>query len=152
MVNRSSSPSSSSIHRPRLETCCFWNGSCSIHFLSESDRRKKETRRGMTFNVKRIIVKKRTVILIALMTLALGLIGTGFSTLYEQDVFILPENQETITSKVSYGFPLAWHGYSITEPNFPPPIMPGATYNPTYWFSLESLFWMVCSGLPSACL
>jgi hypothetical protein len=112
----------------------------------------------MMLSVDRIIVRKRTVFLVVLTTLALGLVGTSLSTLYEQDVLMLPKNQETITFKVSYGFPFAWHGYSITEPNFPPH-MPGATYNPTYnptyWFSLESisldgLFWFTISFFVSA--
>jgi hypothetical protein len=82
----------------------------------------------------RIVIKKRTVFLIALVTLALGLIGTSLSTLYKQ-IEIVPDGGPLATLKTSYGFPLGWYGYVYKEggvmPLIPPP--------PTYWFSLESL-------------
>ena len=94
---------------------------------------------------KRIIVKKGTVILISVITLALGVIGTGLSTLLERNERI----ESSVIFKASYGFPLAWHGYSQNYslqsagwgPYIPPKI---------YWLSLGSLlldavFWFAIS-------
>ena len=98
----------------------------------------------------RILITKRTVILVVLVTLALGLIGTSLSTLYEQNEW----TELYIILKVSYGFPMAWHGYSQNySQNYsqfqlgPPPLV-----NPPkiYWLSLGSLlldvaFWFAIS-------
>jgi hypothetical protein len=98
----------------------------------------------------RILITKRTVILVVLVTLALGLIGTSLSTLYEQNEW----TESYIILKVSYGFPMAWHGYSQNySQNYsqfqlgPPPLV-----NPPkiYWLSLGSLlldvaFWFAIS-------
>lgn len=104
-----------------------------------------------------MVIKKRTVILIALAILVLGLVGTGLSTLYEQSGYT--ESSSSVIFRVSYGFPLSWHGYSQNYtiqkeaarvllasyapliPYIPPKI---------YWFSLESLvldavFWFAIS-------
>jgi hypothetical protein len=92
----------------------------------------------------RIVIKKGTAILVAVAILALGVIGTSLSTLYKQNEYI--GYPPMVTFKESYGFPLGWHGYSVTEgsaiPVIPPPL--------TYWFSLESLlldaaFWFAIS-------
>jgi hypothetical protein len=87
-------------------------------------------------------MRKKTV-LIALIILALGLIGTGFSALYEQGEFIVT-NFPMGTRKVSYGFPLMWYGYSYAVVMFP------VSTPRLYWFSLESLlldaaFWFAIS-------
>jgi hypothetical protein len=88
-------------------------------------------------------MRNRT-LLVALAILALGLIGTGLSALYERQEFIVT-NFPMGTSEVSYGFPLGWHGYSFRWTGIPwgiPPLI--------YWFSLESLlldaaFWVAIS-------
>ena len=87
-------------------------------------------------------MRKRT-LLVALTILALGLIGTGLSALYERDEFILT-NFPMGTRKISYGFPLGWQGYSIVEVG-----IPDATPE-IHWFSLGSLlldaaFWFAIS-------
>jgi hypothetical protein len=87
-------------------------------------------------------MRKKTV-LIALTILALGLIGTGLSTLYTQNEYI--GYPPIVTVKESYGFPLGWYGYSHIETmiyTFHPPEI--------YWFSLGSLlldatFWIAIS-------
>jgi len=91
--------------------------------------------------------------LIALVILALGLIGTGLSALYQQQGWQtteITEDEYMSTFKVSHSFPLSWYGYtqtrmwSTSHTNIP--------YNPpeVYWFSLESLlldaaFWVAIS-------
>ena len=71
-------------------------------------------------------------VLIILVILASGLIGTGLSALYTQKGYTF--TVMTSTLKVSYGFPLGWYGYSQTYGEFitfiPPPRI--------YWFLLES--------------
>jgi hypothetical protein len=89
---------------------------------------------------------RKRLLLIGLVILALGLIGTSLSTLYEQVEFMPSQNQPKV--KVFYGFPLSWHGYSLMEmpiPSFTPPPL---EYD--YWFSSESLlldavFWFAIS-------
>ena len=97
-------------------------------------------------------MRKKTV-LIALVILALGLVGTGLSALYQQQDWQTTEittDKYMGTFNVFYGFPLSWHGYAHTTiwylSHWNPP------YNPpkVYWFSLESLlldvaFWFVIS-------
>jgi len=91
-------------------------------------------------------MRKKTV-LIALVILAFGLVGTGLSTLYKQNEGIVITLMG-FTREVSYGFPFGWYGYSFTVTGIPdyhwglPPL--------SYWFSLESLlldvaFWFVIS-------
>jgi hypothetical protein len=85
-------------------------------------------------------MRKKSVLL-ALVILTLGLVGTGLSALYQQNEQI-DRTLLGFTHKVSYGFPLAWHGYSFTI---------GAVHFPEiYWFSLGSLlldavFWVAIS-------
>jgi hypothetical protein len=79
-----------------------------------------------------MIIKKRTAILIAVVILALGLIGTGLSALYEQNEFITFEGGPMGTLKASYGFPLSWYGYSQEE------VLAPISTPKMYWFSLES--------------
>jgi len=92
-------------------------------------------------------MKKRT-LLIALAVIALGLIGTGLSALYEQNEFIVT-NFPMGTTKFSYGFPLGWQGYSIVEVGFP---VPDGIIPEIHWFSLESFlldaaFWVAISSV-----
>jgi hypothetical protein len=71
--------------------------------------------------------------LIALIVLALGLVGASLSTLYEHDEY---SGLIGGTFKASYGFPLGWYGYSTNYGGAPlviplrPPVF--------YWFSLEA--------------
>jgi hypothetical protein len=92
-------------------------------------------------------------VLIALVVLALGLVGTGLSALYQQQDWQTTEittDKHMETFKESHGFPLSWYGYTQTTiwylSHWNPP------YNPpkVYWFSLESLlldasFWFAIS-------
>ena len=90
-------------------------------------------------------MRKKSV-LIALVILALGLVGASLSTLYEHD-----ERFGSMlggTFKASYGFPLGWHGYSTNYGG--PPLVYPSTWPVFYWFSLESFlldtaFWVVIS-------
>jgi hypothetical protein len=87
-------------------------------------------------------MRKKTV-LIALVILALGLVGTGLSALYTRNEYI--GEPPVVTFKKSYGFPLVWHGYSLIYKGWIPYGFPSE-----YWFSLESLlldaaFWFVIS-------
>jgi hypothetical protein len=93
---------------------------------------------------KRIVVNRTAAILVAVVILGLGIIGTGLSTLYEQNEWLILGQVATI--KVSYGFPVSWYGYSFREggatPIYPPPR--------AYWFSLGSFlldaaFWFAIS-------
>ena len=89
-------------------------------------------------------MRKKTV-LIALAILALGLTGTGFSTLYRQSGYI--GDPPVVTFKVSLGFPLGWYGHSHTEGS----AIPVNGYPETYWFSLGSFlldatFWVATSS------
>jgi len=73
-------------------------------------------------------------VLFVLVILAIGLIGTGLSSLYTQKGYTDTLGMTT-TFKVSYGFPLGWYGYSQTYQGvLAQPILPPRTY----WFSLES--------------
>lgn len=88
---------------------------------------------------------RKNTVLIVLAILALGLIGTGFSALYEQGEFIV-DSFPMGTIKVSYGFPLVWYGYSYAE------VMIPVSTPRSYWFSLESFlldiaFWVTISFL-----
>jgi len=93
-------------------------------------------------------MRKKSV-LIALAILALGLIGTGLSTLYKQNEYI--GEPPVVTFKESYGFPLGWQGYSFTETGIPYNNYWEIPHSPrVYWFSLESLlldaaFWFAIS-------
>jgi len=86
--------------------------------------------------------------LIVLVILALGLVGTVLSTLYQQNELIdMTASKSTL--KVSYGFPLGWHGYSLIYRGWSPWGFPSE-----YWFSLGSLlldatFWIAISFLVS---
>jgi hypothetical protein len=91
-------------------------------------------------------LRKKTVLSI-LVILAIGLLGTGLSTLHMQNEYI--GDLSVGTFKESYGFPLGWYGYSQTETaitnvlHLPPEV---------YWFSLGSLlldaaFWFAISFL-----
>jgi hypothetical protein len=104
-------------------------------------------------------MRKKTV-LIALVILALGLVGTGLSALYwQQDGQITEKTADKymFTFKVSYGFPVAWHGYSGTgfswlNSYWGAPL--GGYYPEIYWFSLGSLlldaaFWFAISSFVS---
>jgi hypothetical protein len=88
---------------------------------------------------------RKGLFLTALAIILLGLVGTSLSTYYEQVEFIPSQNQPWGAVKVSYGFPLLWHGYSgLLSP------LPGAIGNREYWLSLESLvldslFWFAIS-------
>jgi hypothetical protein len=90
-------------------------------------------------------MKKKSA-LIVLVILALGVIGTSLSALYEQVEFIPSLNQPTSTVKVSNGFPLTCHGYSyFVEPEIR---LSGPSL--TYWFSLgpllvDAVFWFAIS-------
>ena len=96
-----------------------------------------------------MVVKKGTLILVALAILAFGLIGTGFSGLYVQNQFVIVAN--TGIMKVSYGFPLSWHGYSQNYSLQLHPLDWGDVIPPkVYWLSLGSLlldaaFWFAIS-------
>jgi hypothetical protein len=88
---------------------------------------------------------RRKFVLIVLAILALGLFGTGLTTLYQQDEQNIM-GRPLFTHKVSYGFPLGWYGYTQTIeeviPFSPPPEV--------YWFSLGSFlldaaFWVTIS-------
>jgi hypothetical protein len=95
-------------------------------------------------------MRKKTV-LIVVVILALGLIGTGLSTLYQRNEYIRDPHYDpksmgppTGTIKVFYGFPLAWNGYSQIEFGF------RISAPSTYWFSLAPLlldaaFWFAIS-------
>jgi hypothetical protein len=81
--------------------------------------------------------------LIALVILALGLIGTSLSTLLKQNEYI--GYPPKVTVKESYGFPRGWYGYSHIEQ-----MMPVLHPEMVYWFSLGSLlldaaFWIAIS-------
>lgn len=88
-------------------------------------------------------MRKKTVLIVPVI-LALGLIGTILSTLYEKNEY-LGQNSPFGVWKVSYGLPLAWRGYSYYIVTQGPRSAPIAN-----WFSLESLlldgaFWFVIS-------
>jgi hypothetical protein len=90
-------------------------------------------------------MRKKSV-LIALVILAIGLIGTGLSILYVQNEFIGVHIGDPSVGiwKFSYGFLLSWYGYSQAVVLAPIPTPK------TYWFSLESLlldaaFWVAIS-------
>jgi hypothetical protein len=87
---------------------------------------------------------RRKSVLVVLVILALGIIGTSLSTLYKQNEYIGYPPADTF--KESYGFPLGWHGYSITGGS----AIPVNPLPKAYWFSLESLlldvaFWFTAS-------
>lgn len=95
-------------------------------------------------------MRKKSV-LVALAIFALGLTGMGLSTLYSQNKYIEYTTTNKVTFGVSYGFPLGWHGHTVTDTRgnrfwgLPPEV---------YWFSLESLlanitFWFVISSFVS---
>jgi hypothetical protein len=88
-------------------------------------------------------MRKRT-LLIALAVIAIGLIGTGLSTLYRQNIITDFTGKQGVY-KVSYGFPLGSYGHSHILGGIP--IFPSSE---TYWFSLGSLlldaaFWIAIS-------
>jgi len=88
-------------------------------------------------------MRKRT-LLIALAVIAIGVIGTGLSTLYRQNIITDFTGKQGVY-KISYGFPLGWYGHSHTVGGIP--LFPSSE---TYWFSLESLlldtaFWVAIS-------
>jgi hypothetical protein len=72
--------------------------------------------------------------------LALGIIGIILSALYQQqnELILTP-----LTVKVSYGFPLSWHGYLEQTVSLDGKV--------TYWYSVEFLlidtaFWFASSS------
>ena len=93
-------------------------------------------------------MRKKTA-LIVLVILALGLIGTSLSTLYIQSEHVEDFTANTVTVNVSFGFPLAWHGYSRTNDI----VFQKHTKfwdSDIHWFSSESLlvdvaFWFAIS-------
>jgi hypothetical protein len=99
-----------------------------------------------------LAIKKRTAILIVLVTLALGLIGTILLVVDPPPMVLYPIELPG-TVKVFYGSPLAWHGYyfnTTAQLNY--------GYPTTYWFSsgallLDVTFWfgisfIACVALP----
>ncbi len=52
--------------------------------------------------------------LIALVILALGLVGTGLSAFYMQNEYSADITVSKFTVKISHGFPLGWYGHSDT--------------------------------------
>lgn len=91
-------------------------------------------------------MRKRT-ILVALAVIAVGLIATGVSTLYERREFIGDYNPAGAgMSEFSYGFPLGWYGYSQAVGiifSFSPKL---------YWFWIEpflldAAFWIAISAI-----
>jgi hypothetical protein len=91
----------------------------------------------------RVCMRKKT-LFIVLVILTFGVIGTILSTFYEKSEY-LGNNFPFGLTKVSYGFPLAWRGYSYYVVTQGPRSAPMAN-----WFSLESLlldavFWFVIS-------
>jgi hypothetical protein len=87
-------------------------------------------------------MRKRT-LLIVLAILVLGSVGTIASTFYSSLY------QDFVIFRVSYGFPIGWHGYQLEGG-------PAQTIYPhpyeTYWFTLGSLlldiaFWFAISLL-----
>ena len=96
--------------------------------------------------------------LIALVILALGLVGTVLSTLYMQNEFIGEATPAGAvgTFKVFYGFPISWYGYSVTDTigGFTTHFW-GISLPKIYWFSVGSLlldaaFWIAISSF--ACI
>jgi hypothetical protein len=95
-------------------------------------------------------MRKKTV-LIVLVILAFGLVGTGLSTLYKQNEYVEDIEANRVTVKVSYGFPLSWNGYSYTADI----VFQKHTWfwgSASSWFSLESIlldatFWIAISFL-----
>ena len=93
-------------------------------------------------------MRKRT-LLVALAILEVGLIGTGFSTLYKQNEYVEDITANRVMVKVSYGFPPGWYGYSNTRDI----VFQKHTYfwdSGIHWFSSESLlldavFWFAIS-------
>jgi hypothetical protein len=90
-------------------------------------------------------MRKRT-LLVALAILALGLIGTGISTLYRRNIITDFTGKQAVY-KVSYGFPLGWYGHLHILGGIPIFLS-----SETYWFSLESLlldaaFWITISSI-----
>lgn len=74
-------------------------------------------------------------VLFVLVILAIGLIGTGLSTLYTQKVDTGVHGLLGDVSKVSCGFPLGWYGYSLISGDVLSTHPPSPSF---YWFSLES--------------
>jgi len=92
-------------------------------------------------------MRKRT-LLIALAAIALGLIGTGLSTLYTQKEYF--GEPPTVTVKESYGFPLGWQGYSWKVIGIP--IFLPVPTSKVYWLSLgplllDAAFWIAISSI-----
>jgi len=73
-------------------------------------------------------------VLFVLVILAMGLIGTGLSTLYTQrdDTGV---HGLLVVTKVSCGFPIGWYGYSLISGDVLRALPPSPSF---YWFSLES--------------
>jgi hypothetical protein len=91
--------------------------------------------------VKGVYLRKKSV-LIVLVILAIGLVGTGLSAFYMQNEYSADTTVTKFTDKISHGFPLGWYGHSDTWGGIP--------FSATYWFSLESLlldaaFWVAIS-------
>lgn len=88
--------------------------------------------------------KKTTLIVVVI--LAIGLVGTGLSTLYWQNGQITYFNGMQMTYKESYGFPIGWYGYTQTEGS----AIPINGYPKIFWFSigpflLDAAFWFAIS-------
>jgi hypothetical protein len=78
---------------------------------------------------------RKRALLVAIAVLALGLIGTVGSSLFQQpnEVIFTPY----YTVKASYGFPLSWHGYSEQ--------IVSLDGKAIYWYSVEYL--LIDTGL-----
>jgi hypothetical protein len=98
---------------------------------------------------------RKRALLIALAVIGLGLIGTGLSTLYQQQDWQTTEitnDKHMETFKEYHGFPLSWYGYTQTRiwylSHWNPPYIPPKVY----WFSLPSFlldtaFWIAISSI-----
>ena len=87
---------------------------------------------------------RRKSVLVALVVLAFGLIGTISSGFYVQNQFVKVASTGIV--EASYGFPLGWYGYSQNH-SLGREI---AVSFKVYWLSLESLlldgaFWVAIS-------
>jgi hypothetical protein len=108
-------------------------------------------RLDLCVNAHRIAIKKRTAVLIVLVTLGLGLIGTIVTVVYPVATLVYPVELPG-TVKVFYGSPLAWHGYS-----FETTAQLNYGYSTTYWFSsgallLDVTFWFGISFIACVAL
>jgi len=88
---------------------------------------------------------RKKIVLIALVILAFGLIGTSLSSLCENQNEMIEVRPFAPNHWVSFGFPVSWHGYREQ-------IYPEVERFRFYWFSLGSflvntVFWIAVSTL-----